>query len=314
MLSINFETFSRRQRIGSFFLLYAFLSFSFFIRLEALDPIALEDPPGQEIFDFCLSSGHIYMISEDYTLYKYQEDRFLKKHKIIQKISKHNRSGTLNSPKITCYKDSLYVHEAVYEVKVYDKDLNFIKFLPVKPFFGIMYIKNYKIIYLKMKSRIGKLYYYDLIKNKTIFISDANNADDVNARSLGRVLFIENKYYIYLHSHGRPTKGKILVFDSKFAPVRGKESILELFSSNQGEKMIIKDSILVYKESIIRFDSEQDRRFFKTTFGFYDPETLQKEEFLVLNDMLSSNFFLKKDVLYYLSNFDGILHRFSMGD
>ena len=184
MLTIHFKNFIVRQKLGSYFLLYVLVCLFPCAQGETLQSLYFN----QGISDFCVSNNVIYIISEDYTLYKYQHNELVKKTKISQ-TSKRTKTGLINLPNITCYANNLYVHESVNKVKVYDRDLNFLKTLPIVPLGGFIYIENNKVIYTTYVSGIGKIYYYDLVKNENVFISDGNNEEDINYRFLTKAVF-----------------------------------------------------------------------------------------------------------------------------
>jgi len=305
-LTINFKNFTVRQKLGPYFLLYVLVCLFPCAQGETLQSLSLYFSQG--ISDFCVSNNVIYIISEDYTLYKYQHNELVKKTKISQKVSKRTQTGLINLPNITCYANNLYVHESVNKVKVYDRDFNFLKTLPIVPLGGFIYIENDQVIYTTYVNHIGKIYYYDLAKDKNVFISDGNDKEDVNYRFLTKAIFFNDKYYLYLNSIGKPIKDKVFIFDSKFNSVKGDKSILDVFLELDNGKLIIKNNTVFYEKSIMHWDNKKRKRTFKTIFGSYDIENRQNNEIIKLDNVLVKDFFLEDDILYYLSIIDGIIY------
>ncbi len=318
MLTINFNNFLVRP----YFLLCLFPC----VQGETLQSLSFS----QGISDFCVSNNVIYIISEDYTLYKYQHNELVKKIQISQKVpkreqlyqhnelvkeiqisqkvSKREQFGLINLPNITCYANNLYVHDGVNKVKVYDRDFNFIKTLPIVPLDGFIYLENDKLIYTIYVNGIGKIYYYDLVKNQNVFISDANNEEEINYRFITKAVFFNDKYYLYLMSMGKPTNDNFFVFDSKFKRVKGDKSILDVFSEFNNQKLIIENNTVFYEKLIVHWDNKKEERTFKTIFCRYDIETEKNNDIIKLDNVVVKDFFLENGLLYYLDITDGRIY------
>jgi hypothetical protein len=305
-MTINFEIFFIRQKFRLYFLLYFLVCLSPYIYGGNLLAISLSS--NQKISDFCVSNNTIYIVSVDYELYKYKHNKLINKTKILQKVSKRTQTGLINLPNISYYKNNLYVYDSVNQVKVYDKDLNFIKILPIVPLGGFIYIKNDKIIYTTYVNHIGKIYYYDLVRDKNVFVSNSNNKKDLNYRFLTKAIFFKDTYYLYLFSMGEPTKDKVFIFDLKFNSVKKDNSILDIFSKNDNGKLIVNNNTILYEKSIIHWDNKKKERTFKTIFYSYDIKNRKNGEIIKLDNMLVKEFFLENDIVYYLSSIDWIIY------
>jgi hypothetical protein len=260
------------------------------------------------ISDFCVSNHNIYIIYDDYTLYKSNQNELINKTPISQKISKRTEIGLINLPNISCYANHLYVHDSVNKVKVYNRDFKFIKTLPIVPLEGLIYIENDKLIYSIYVNGIVKIYYYDLITNQNVFISDANHEQDIDYRFLSQAVFFHDKYYLYLMSIANPTDYKIFVFDSQFNRVKGDKSILDIFS-DENNKLIIKNNTVIYDKSIMDWNEKKQARIFKTIFYSYDIKNRKNTEMIKLDNVIVKDFFLEDNMLYYLSSIDGRIYR-----